>query len=323
MIENTEKADGGVRVTQAAAPGLDVRAVGSGVAGGEPVLGAGARVGPAEIGVLATVGAVAAPCHRRPRVVVLSTGDEVVDPAAEALRRGQVRDSNRSMLAALCREAGAEVEEVGVAGDTAGEVRAAFEGAVARGADVVVTSGGVSMGDRDLVKPVLEAMGTIHFGKVCMKPGKPLTYCVVPGGDRSVHVFGLPGNPVSSFVTFHLAVRPCLLKLAGHGRVTPRRVQAVLGCDVKMDPARPEYHRAHLTWVAPGGEGEDAHGLRECAVPAGAGHFVAVSTGSQVSSRLGSAVSALALLEIPRAEGTLRKGSPVSALLIGDARLQL
>jgi len=184
---------------------------------------------------------------------------------------------------------------------------AALEKALA-GAHVLITSGGVSMGDRDLVKPLLEAAGVVHFGRCNMKPGKPLTFAVVPRrGEQAQRnmppllVFGLPGNPVSSLVTFHLVVVPCLCKMAGWTNPHLRRVAVSLAQPLKLDPERPEYHRATLSWSHASGGG-----------------FVAHSTGGQISSRLLSARSAVALLELPAVAGVLPKGTTVSALLIHD-----
>ena len=157
-------------------------------------------------------------------------------------------------------------------------------------------------GDRDLVKPLLESRGVVHFGRVNMKPGKPLTVATVPrpqAPGRPLLVFGLPGNPVSSLVTFQLVVLPCLRRMAGWRAPGLRRVAAVTAQPLRLDPERPEYHRATLSWGA-------------------GGALSAHSTGGQISSRLLSARAATALLELPAAAGTLPAGTRVSALLIGE-----
>ncbi|RMZ52878.1 hypothetical protein APUTEX25_000997, partial [Auxenochlorella protothecoides] len=268
-------------------PGYDVRQIGSDVAQGEVILPAGHHLLPAEIGILAGSGAVTVKAYPRPRVAVLSTGDEVKDPAAVALGPGQVRDTNRAMLMAAVSEAGALTQDLGIAGDTEEESTAAFRRALDGGADVMLITGGVSMGQRDYIKPLLEAQGTVHFGKVCMKPGKPLTFAEVPREGRApLLVFGLPGNPVSGLVTFNLVVLPCLRRLQGWGDPGLRRVHARLSFDIKQDPARPEYHRAIGSWRRmAGGDGWE---------------LVAQSTGGQISSRLLSLRAANLLLEIPR-----------------------
>lgn len=326
----------------APAPGADVRAVGSDIAAGEPVLRAGDLVGPAEVGLAATAGVGALPLHARPAVAVLSTGDELVDAcggvwgggngaAATApippLPPGKVYDANRPLLLSLATAAGAAVTDAGIAPDAGDAVGAALDAALASAAHILITTGGVSMGATDAVKPALAARGTIHFGRCCMKPGKPLTFATLPrpGGRPPLLVFGLPGNPASAAVTFALVVGPAIRALAGWAAPRPRRVHVRLGAPVRLDPERPEYHRAALHW-SPGGEGAAA-----AAAPVGgegggggpvglavAGGFVATSTGGQISSRLGSVRGAGALLELPAAAGVLPAGSVVSALVVGD-----
>ena len=170
--------------------------------------------------------------------------------------------------------------------------------------DVLLTSGGVSMGELDFVKPLLEQAGTVHFGRLRMKPGKPCTFATVDVGGIRRLVFGLPGNPVSSAVTFYLLGVPAIRRLCGWTDPTLRRVRAQLGQALALDPSRPEYHRASLRW--------------DSGLNAGAGGFLAVSTGNQASSRLLSMRSVNALLVLPQAEGVLPAGTSVTALLIGD-----
>ena len=311
QVEDTEPLPDGddgrprVRILSQATPGQDVRPVGADVAAGMTVLSAGDLLGPAEIGLLATAGITNAQVFRRPRVAILSTGDELREPG-EALEPGQIWDSNRATLGAAVRQAGGVPIDLGISGDT----QAALEANVHRGlaeADILLTSGGVSMGELDLIKPLLEEAGTVHFGRMRMKPGKPLTFATVPveedGETRTRLVFGLPGNPVSSLVTFYLMGMPALRKLAGHPNPRLQRVQAHLAQPLRLDPERPEYHRAALHWDS---------GLND-----GNGGYLAVSTGSQASSRLLSMRTANALLELPQAEGELPVGAVVGALLIG------
>lgn len=307
MVEQTEKlwARSGpahIDIRARVKAGDDVRPVGVDVAPGELVLEAGSRLGPAEIGLLATAGVTDALVYPRPKVAVLSTGDELVEPGT-SLGPGQIRDSNRAMLIAAIQAVGGEAVDLGISGDD----QASLEASVQRGlanADVLLTSGGVSMGDLDLIKPLLEHAGQVHFGRVRMKPGKPITFATTTtanaSGAHTCLVFGLPGNPVSSLVTFYLFAVPAIRALAGHPDPHLRRVQARLSQPLPLDPARPEYHRATLRWDT------ETNG------------FVAESTGSQSSSRLLSMRTANALLELPEREGELPVGSVVSALLIGD-----
>ena len=291
-------------------PGQEIREVGSDVGAGEVVLERGERLGPAEVGLLATVGAQSVDVSRRPLVAVLSTGDEVVDGfSGVEPGLGQIRDANRPMLLAAASAAGADILDLGIAGDEEGSLEKAFAAAASAGADVLLTSGGVSMGDKDLLKGTLERLGRIHYGKVLMKPGKPLTFATLPreaaeGPPDELLVFGLPGNPVSSAVTFYLVVLPCLRALAGWREPELRRVDAVLEEELRLDPARPEFHRAVLRWAP----GEGAAG----------GTFLASSTGGQISSRLLSMRLANALLTLPQRAGSLPAGAVVPALLIGD-----
>ncbi len=157
---------------------------------------------------------------------------------------------------------------------------------------------------RDFVKPLLEAAGTVHFGRLLMKPGKPLTFATVEVDGRRKLLFGLPGNPVSSLVTFYLLAAPAMRKLAGWPDPHLRRVQVQLAQTLRLDPERPEYHRATVHW--------------ETALNDGRGGYLAASTGSQASSRLLSMRSANALLELPAGDGLVEAGAVVTALIIGD-----
>ena len=288
------------------ASGAEVRAVGSDIPLGALVLRAHDTIGPAEVGLLTTVGCSQVDVFRRPRVGVLSTGDELVDslrtPPIAAPSSGAIFDCNRPMLLGLAAAAGAEPVDLGIAADTLSDLTERLDAAV-QDVDVLVTSGGVSMGDRDLIKGLLASRGTVHYGKVVMKPGKPLTFATVPrnaGGNRPpLLVFGLPGNPVSAFACFHLVVAPVLRRLAGDKHPLPRRVMATLAGPFKMDAERPEYHRSILSVGSDGG-------------------LLAHSTGGQISSRLLSCKAADALVELPARAGSLPAGTTVTALLIGD-----
>jgi gephyrin len=287
--------------------GDDIRPIGSDIMAGEQVLSAGNRLDAAEIGLLATVGIVEIMISPQPRVAILSTGDELVEPG-DPLGPGQIRDSNRAMLQAAVSAAGGQPIDLGIATDQQATLAEQMLQGLSN-ADVLLTSGGVSMGELDLIKPILESTGRVHFGRIRMKPGKPLTFATIhqdsKEGTRPKLVFGLPGNPVSSLVTFYLFVVPALRKLAGWPNPQLQRVQAHLAHSLPLDPARPEYHRATLQW--------------DSSLNQGNGGYLAVSTGSQASSRLLSMRTANALLELPQAAGEVAAGTVVSALLIGSA----
>eukprot|EP00891_Asterochloris_glomerata_P008529 jgi/Astpho2/8529/e_gw1.00125.32.1_t len=318
QIENTEQLPPGqdgkrrVRIVKGPTrPGEDIRATGSDIKPGELVLAAGALIAPAEVGLLATVGAARVQVHRQVQVAVMSTGDEVVEPATQKLGPGQIRDANRSMLLAAASQAGAQVTDLGIISDDEAGLERALQKAVDGEVDILMTSGGVSMGHKDLVKPLLQRRGQVHFGKVLMKPGKPLTFATLPAACRHpLLVFGLPGNPVSSIVTFNLVVLPAIRKLAGWQQPQLRRVHARTTRELKLDPERPEYHRVTLSFRKAHYEDDGQHEAR--------GELVAESTGGQISSRLLSMRSANALVELPKASGALPAGSTVSALLIAD-----
>ncbi len=304
MVEETARVDDPhgpqVEIQPGVRPGADVRQIGSDIRTGEAVLNAGTRLGAAEIGLLATVGVATVPVHAPPTVAILSTGDELVEPD-QTPGPGQIRDSNRATLAAAVGMAGGLPLDLGIATDQEPILRAAIAHGLHAG-DILLTSGGVSMGDLDLIKPLLEAQGQVHFGRIRMKPGKPLTFATVDVDGRRKLVFGLPGNPVSSLVTFYLFVVPAIRQLAGWRDPHLLRVQAQLAQPLTLDAYRPEYHRATLQW--------------DVTLHEGAGGYLAMSTGSQASSRLLSMRTANALLELPQAAGTLPAGATVTALLL-------
>jgi molybdopterin molybdotransferase len=294
-VELTEERDGMLTIQRDLAPGDYVHTVGQDLALGQLVLERGTPLGSAEIGLLATIGMTRVPVFRRPRVAVLATGDEVSEPHATP-PPGGVRDSNRYALLAAAREAGCEAFSLGIARDDYATQR----DAILRGidlADVVLTSGGVSMGTRDLIKPILAELGTVHFGRVSFKPGKPTTFATI--GDKLV--FGLPGYPVSSLVSFEVFVRPALRALQGDARPERPRVQVALETPIKPSPDRPEYQRITVRFHD--------------------GRLRAASTGAQGSSRLLSLRDANGLLLVPAGTAVYPTGSELEALLIGPVRV--
>lgn len=295
MVEYSEIRDGRVRFTRSVEPGADIRPVGQAIEQGQRVLEAGTRLGPPELGILATVGATRVPVYRRPQVGVMSTGDEIVEPE-QTPGPGQIRDSNRFSLMGSVRDAGADAHDMGLAPDNAEALEEFMRDGLDR-YDAIVTSGGVSMGELDLVKPLLETLGTIHFGRVATKPGKPVTFATVL--DRPF--FAMPGFPVSSLVSFEIFARPALLHMAGMPweKTERPRVPAVLDHHVSHTAARTEYQRAMVRY-----DRED-------------GTFHAVTTGFQGSGRLLSMVGANGLIILPQGQDDFEAGEVVDALLIG------
>ena len=220
MQEQCEAVDGGVRVNTVPTPGQWVRRCAEDVAAGAKVLARGTRMTPQALGLAASVGAATLKLARRPRVALFSTGDELLMPG-QPLKPGAIYNSNRFTLRGLIQALGCECTDLGIVPDRLDATREALRTA-AREHDLIVTCGGVSVGDEDHLKPAVEAEGRIDMWQIAIKPGKPLAFGEVFREDRSTAWFiGLPGNPVSSFVTFLLAVRPVLLQLQGASVLQP------------------------------------------------------------------------------------------------------
>ncbi|XP_023250557.1 gephyrin-like isoform X1 [Seriola lalandi dorsalis] len=309
QVEDTEllreSADGTeeleVRIMVQARPGQDIRPIGHDIRRGECVLAKGTHMGPSEIGLLATVGVTEVSVHKFPVVAVMSTGNELLNPEDD-LHPGKIRDSNRSTLLATIQEHGYPTINLGIVGDNPDDLLSALHEGISR-ADVIITSGGVSMGEKDYLKQVLDIdlHAQIHFGRVFMKPGLPTTFATVDIDGARKLIFALPGNPVSAVVTCNLFVIPALRKMQGILDPRPTIIKARLSCDVKLDP-RPEYHRCILTWH------------HQEPLP------WAQSTGNQVSSRLMSMRSANGLLMLPPKTEQyveLHKGEVVDVMVIG------
>lgn len=291
QIEIVAEQDNSLEVPAPVERGANVRPAGGDVRAGEVVLAAGTRVGAAQVGALAAAGVDEVPVTRRPRVVVLSTGTELRAPG-ERLDAGQIYESNGPMLAAALAAAGAEVERIGPVADDESEHRSALE----RGldADVLVSSGGVSVGPHDLVRRILAELGVEEdFWGVAVRPGKPLAF----GTRGDTLVFGLPGNPVSSLVSLELFVRPALLALQGATDPGPAYETGRLTSSLRRNPARDELARARSL--------KDSGGT-----------LLEPLTG-QESHMIARAASADALVLVPSGEGELAAGETVRYLRLG------
>jgi molybdopterin molybdotransferase len=291
MVEFTEEQDGYVTIKTTVEPGSNVRPVGQDLAEGQLVLAHGTLVGAPEIGLLAMIGKTEVLVHPAPRVGVMSTGDELVEPG-DLLKPGQIRDANRFSLISAVREAGGIPIDLGKVTDEAGTLQETIERGLSS-ADALLTSGGVSMGQLDLVKPYLAERGKVHFGRVRAKPGKPVTFATIEGTP----VFAMPGFPVSALVSFEICVRPALLKMAGRTRLHRSRRRVRLAHDVSHTTGRTEFQRAIVTSTG--------------------GGYTAMTTGFQGSGRLLSMHGANALLVLPYQQGDFPAGTEVEAIITG------
>jgi molybdopterin molybdotransferase len=291
MVEEVEAGDSWVVVPAGFPAGRNFHRPGDDLRRGDVVVSRGQALGPAELGLSAAIGAARLHVHRRPRVALMSTGDELIE-VGQAPGPGQVVDSNRWALLAALQEAGASVTQLGVAPDQPEALTQLVTDAL-EGHDVLLTSGGVSVGSHDLVKPLLERLGEVHLGRVKLRPGKPFTFATLPGGRVA---FGLPGFPVSSLITFEVFVRPALRKMQGYAQLQRPTLPARLGYDARAPADRTEYQRVTLS--------------RE------GGELVARSTGSQSSSRLMSLSGANALVRVPPGGEGIPAGALVEAVVL-------
>ncbi|MDQ4023902.1 MAG: molybdopterin molybdotransferase MoeA, partial [Actinomycetota bacterium] len=282
-----------VRV-EAVAENANVRRAGEDVRAGTVVLQTGTELGPAALAVLAGVGVAAPECARRPRVAIVATGDELVDPGA-ALAPGRIWSSNPVALTGQTTRAGGEVVDTRTVPDRPDATREAL-GEALEAADVVCVSGGVSVGAHDHVKEALEALEVRErFWGVALQPGKPTWFGVAERGDQPVLVFGLPGNPVSAMVTFHLFARPALRAMQG-ADPRPRAASALLDQPLRRNPRRTQAVRCRLDAQADG--------------------WHATPTGPQGSHVSTSMLGADALLIVPSGEGELPAGDRVRIELL-------
>ena len=242
MQEQCEAVTEGVRINALPVAGQWIRRRGEDVRRGDVVLAAGTRLTPAALGLAATVGAATLTVSRRPRVALFSTGDELVMPG-EPLKPGAIYNSNRYTLRAQIQAIGCDCTDLGIVPDRLDATREVLRRA-AEGNDLIVTSGGVSVGEEDHLRPAVQAEGRIELWQIAIKPGKPLAFGEVRRADGSTaYIVGLPGNPVSSFITFLLMVRPVLLRLQGATRLQPRPVSQRADFDWPRPDKRREFLR--------------------------------------------------------------------------------
>jgi molybdenum cofactor synthesis domain-containing protein len=296
MVEHTEQVgDHEVDIFSAVDVGQHVRGVGEDIQPGDVVARAGAVLTPARIGVLAEIGIQRTAVRPHVRVGVMSTGDELVADGGP-LQRGQIRDSNRPALLALVRASGFEAVDLGLVPDD----EAAISGTIERGVEVcdaILTSGGVSMGDVDLVKVVLGKLADMRWMQIAIRPAKPFAFGVAERGSTRVPIFGLPGNPVSSVVSFELLARPALRQMAGHTDLDRVRVRAVVDETLRRHP-----------------DGKTHFARVRCAYDAGEYHVR--SAGGQGSHQLAALADADGLAVLPDGD-SLEVGARVDVMLLG------
>lgn len=288
VMQEQARAEGGrISIGNRHRPGQNVRQAGEDIARGEPVLGPGRTLTPADLGLLASVGVAEIAVRRRPRVAFFSTGDELRS-VGQPLGAGDVYDSNRYTLFGMLRRAGVQVSDLGVVPDEPAALESALRQA-AVGADAVITSGGVSVGEADYVKGLLERLGEPYFWKIAMKPGRPLTF----GRVGDAWFFGLPGNPVAVMVTFYQFVLPALSKLATGHEQPPLLFDAVSESDLRKRPGRTEFLRGILGRTADG-------------------RLTVRTTGKQGSGVLRSMSLADCFIVLPDASGDVQAGQLVT-----------
>lgn len=290
-----EWTDGGiaqVAISRAAPPGAHIRRAGEDAQAGLTVLTAGTHLGATQVGLLAAVGRDRVQARPRPRIVVLSTGSELVDPGAP-LSPGKIPDSNSSLLTAAAHEAGGIAFRVGIVPDDPRQLLDTLEDQLIR-ADAVVTSGGVSVGAYDVVKEAIGRIGPVTFARVAMQPGMPQSFGLI--GPDKTPFFGLPGNPVSAYVSFEVFVRPALRRMLGVESISRPTIRAKLGAPVTSPPGKRTFARAHLTVE---------HGAYTVS-PVGGG-------GSHLIASLAHANS---LIVVPEKVTALEPGATVSVMLL-------
>lgn len=286
-VEDTENGSAdSVTIVSGVPAGAHVRRAGGDIADGEVVVESGVRLSARHIGSLASVG-VSPVVSRQPVVALMSTGDEVVEYTTRELGPGKIRDTNRAVLRAVLNDLSIPYVDLGIIGDDVEGLREAYLHASDVG-DAIISTGGVSMGDFDFVKQILRESGTVDFWKVAMQPGKPFAF----GHVKGVPLFGLPGNPVSTFVSFEQFVRPAILSMMGATQLLRPRVRGVMGEDVKTNDEKDVFVRVMLT-------------------PDANGSFVALKAGGQGSNILSALANSDALAVVPVGVGSLSAGDSV------------
>jgi len=285
------EADDRVVVSSCTAIGSFVRSAGADLSVGDKIVGAGDVLSATRIGLCAACGVGHIEVFRRPKVAVVTTGAELVEQAKWPLAPGQIYNSNGPMLEAAVEDAGAEVTFTASVGDDVGELSRALTLA-ASNADVVITCGGVSVGEHDVVRETIGMLGDIAFWRCAIRPGKPFAFGSVGGK----HYFGLPGNPVSSFVTFELFVRPALMRLSGHEDVFRPTVLARLADAIEHEPGRRSFVRARCIWEN--------------------GRFTVSATSRQGSHQLSTATNSNAFLVVPEDVNMLPAGAEAVVMLL-------
>ncbi len=275
-------------------PGDNRRLLGEDLMAGQPALRRGQVLGPAALGLLASLGLPTVTVVRRIRVAYFSTGDEILS-LGEAPREGAVYDSNRYTVFGLLTRLGVEVIDMGVVPDEPARLEAAFRDATAR-ADAIITSGGVSMGEADHTKAMMKQLGDVAFWRIAMRPGRPMAVGRIQQNGRSAVLFGLPGNPVAVMVTFLAFVRPALQRLMGAEATPPVLLQAKSGEAMRKKPGRTEYQRGTVVREADGS-------------------LVARTTGNQGSGVLSSMVQANGLIVLRHEQGNVAVGDTVEVML--------
>ncbi len=292
MQEHAEVSGARVTINAGHRAGQNVRRAGEDIAAGDTALKRGRRLMAADIGLLASLGIGEIGVVRELRACIFSTGDEL-RPVGTALKTGELYDSNRYTLSCMLGRLGAKVSDLGVVRDDRDELRAAFTRG-AQGCDVVITSGGVSVGEADFTKQMLDELGEVGFWKIAVKPGRPFAFGKL-GNDGGACYFGLPGNPVSVMATFYMLVQPALRKMMGETDIEPLRLRARCVSALRKRPGRAEFQRGILT------AGDDGQAMVE-------------STGAQGSGILSSMSRANCFIFLPDEDDQIAAGSEVTVL---------